>query len=88
MIFYVAIMKTVDPVKDAEVLPDHLAYLTKYIDEGKIYAKGPFLDHSGGLIIYEVASFEEAKSLIENDPVIKEKSRVYTLKEWRSSIEK
>ena len=88
MIFYIAIMKTIDPSKDAEILDEHLEYLKKYIDEGKIYAKGPFLDHSGGLIIYDVESYDEAKNLIENDPVIRDKSREYTLKEWRSNIEK
>ena len=70
MIFYIAIMETVDSAKDAEVLEDHLAYLNKYIDGGKIYAKGPFLDHTGGLIIYKVDSFEEAKEIIENDKSI------------------
>lgn len=87
MILYAMIMETIDPEKDAEVLDDHLDYLKKYLDEGKIYAKGPFLDHSGGLIIYNTETIEEARELIENDPVIKHKSRKYTLKEWRSTIE-
>ncbi len=87
MILYAAILKTIDPKKDAEILEEHKAYLQKYIDEGKIYAKGPFTDHSGGLIIYKVETLEEAKNLIENDPVIRDSSREYTLKEWRSNIE-
>ncbi len=87
MILYAMIMETVDPEKDAEVLDEHLEYLKKYLEEGKIYAKGPFLDHSGGLIIYNTENIEEARELIENDPVIKYKSRKYTLKEWRSTIE-
>lgn len=87
MILYAAILETIDPEKDAEVLDVHKAYLAKYIEEGKIYAKGPFTDHSGGLIIYNVATEAEAKELIENDPVIKENSRKYTLKEWKSTIE-
>ncbi|WP_352419079.1 YciI family protein [Proteiniborus sp.] len=86
MILYAAIMETIDPKKDAEILDVHKAYLQKYIDEGKIYAKGPFTDHSGGLVIYKVDSFEEAKKLAENDPAILEKSRKLTLKEWRSNI--
>lgn len=87
MILYVAILKTIDAKKDAEILDEHKAYLQRYIDEGKIYAKGPFTDHSGGLIIYKVESMDEAKNLIENDPVIRDKSREYILKEWRSNIE-
>lgn len=87
MILYAAILETIDPKKDAEILDIHKAYLQKYIDEGKIFAKGPFTDHSGGLIIYKTDSFEEAKILAENDPVVLEKSRKLTLKEWRSNIE-
>ena len=87
MILYAAILKTIDPKKDAEILEEHKAYLQKYIDDGKIQAQGPFTDHSGGLIIYKVETLEEAKNLIENDPVIRDISREYTLKEWRSNIE-
>lgn len=87
MILYAAILETIDPKKDAEILDVHKAYLQKYIDEGKIFAKGPFTDHSGGLVIYKVDSFEEAKKLAENDPAVLEKSRTLILKEWRSNIE-
>ncbi|WIV11514.1 YciI family protein [Proteiniborus sp. MB09-C3] len=87
MILYAAMLETIDPEKDAEILDVHKAYLQKYIDEGKIFAKGPFTDHSGGLIIYKVDSIEEAKKLAENDPAVLEKSRKLTLKEWRSNIE-
>ncbi len=87
MILYTAVLNTINKEKDDEVLEEHKAYLEKYIDEGKIYAKGPFTDHSGGLIIYSVSNIEEAKIIIENDPVIKHKSREYILKEWKSNIE-
>lgn len=87
MILYVAILETIDPKKDGEILDVHKAYLQKYIEEGKIFAKGPFTDHSGGLIIYKTESLEEAREIAENDPVILHKSRKLTLKEWKSNIE-
>lgn len=87
MILYIAMLKTIDAKKDEEILDEHKAYLQRYIDEGKIYAKGPFTDHSGGLILYKVESIDEAKYLLENDPVIRDNSREYVLKEWRSNIE-
>lgn len=86
MILYAAILKTIDKKKDDEILDVHKAYLQKYIDNGKIFAKGPFTDHSGGLVIYKVDSYEEAKELAENDPAVLEKSRELTLKEWKSNI--
>ena len=61
-ILYAAILKMVDPIKDAEILEDHIAYLNKYIAEGKIFAKGPFTDHSGELVIIDVENIEEAKN--------------------------
>lgn len=87
MILYVSIMKTVDKSKDKEVLEEHIAYLNKYIANGKIFAKGPFLDHTGGMVILKVDSIDEARDIVENDPAIKEGSREYILKEWRSNIE-
>lgn len=87
MILYAAILKTVDEKKDMEILDIHKAYLQKFIDEGKIFAKGPFTDHSGGLVIYRANSYEEAKEMAENDPAVLQKSRTLVLKEWRSNIE-
>ena len=87
MILYAAILETIDSQKDSEILDIHKAYLQKYIDEGKIFAKGPFTDHSGGLVIYKAESYEEAKELAENDPAVLQKTRKLTLKEWRSNIE-
>lgn len=87
MILYTALLTTIDKVKDDQVLEEHKEYLKKHIEDGKIFAKGPFTDHSGGLVIYSVENIEEAQRIIENDPVIKHKSREYKLKEWKSNIE-
>lgn len=86
MTFYVAILRIIDRRKDEEILEDHKAYLQKYIDEGRIYAKGPFTDHTGGLVIYKAESLEAAREIIENDPVIVHSSRTYELKEWKSNL--
>jgi len=86
MILYAAILETIDAKKDSEILDIHKAYLQKYIDEGKIFAKGPFTDHSGGLVIYKVNSYEEAKEIAENDPAILQNSRKLILKKWKSNL--
>lgn len=85
-ILYAAILKMIDPVKDAEILEEHIEYLNKYIANGKIFAKGPFLDHSGGLVIFQTENMEAAKQLIDNDPVIIHNTRTYELKEWKSNL--
>ena len=48
--------------------PAHRAYLTKLLDEGKLFASGPYADGSGALIIYEADTPDVAESLLTADP--------------------
>jgi uncharacterized protein len=48
--------------------PAHRAYLTKLLDEGKLFASGPYADGSGALIIYEADTPEAADALLNADP--------------------
>lgn len=86
MPYYVAYLETINKEKDKELLAEHKAYLQHYLDTGEIYAKGPFLDHSGGLIIYQTKTREEAYAIATKDPVIKNQSRKMIFKEWKSTL--
>lgn len=86
MPYYIAYLETINKEKDAEILDEHKAYLQNYIDKGKIYAKGPFLDHSGGMIIYKTQSEKEAYEIAIKDPVIREGSRKMIFKAWKSTL--
>ena len=86
MNYFIAIMKTIDSAKDEAIRKEHIDYLNDLIAKGKIIAKGPFTDHSGGLIIFRAESLEEAKKLAENDPAAIEKTREFILKEWKSNL--
>ncbi|WP_257351940.1 YciI family protein [Pseudalkalibacillus decolorationis] len=61
---------------------DHLDYIEKLNQEEKIFAKGPFLDGTGGMVIYKADSFEEAKQLAEADPYVQKQVRKLELHEW------
>ena len=87
MILYVALLEMMDKEKDEQLLEIHKAYLQDHIDNGNIYGKGPFTDHSGGLVIYKANSFKEAMELAVNDPAVSQGTRKLTLKEWRSNLE-
>lgn len=88
MILYVTILEMVDKEKDDEILEEHIGYLNQKLEEGILIAKGPFTDHSGGLMIYKADSIEEARKLIEADPAVRDKTRkIALLKEWKSTIE-
>jgi len=78
----------VEPPKLQEVLPEHLAYQKEKEAEGHLFLAGPMSDDTGtqmegrGLIIYRAASFEEAKSLAENDPMHAKGARTFTIRKW------
>ena len=47
---------------------DHRVYLHDLVAKGKILMAGPYLDETGGLIIFEADDQAEVESLIEADP--------------------
>ena len=83
MPYYAAILHMLDKEKNLEVRPRHIEYLDKLDEKGKIFARGPFSDDSGGLVVYKADSYEEALSLAENDPHVILGSRRLELKEWK-----
>jgi uncharacterized protein len=48
--------------------PAHRAYLTSLLNEGKLFASGPYADGSGALIIYEADSLDSAETILKADP--------------------
>jgi uncharacterized protein len=60
-----------DLSKIAEVRPIHRVYLADLLKNGKLAISGPFVDDTGGLIVYEAESEAEAQKLISEDPFSK-----------------
>lgn len=83
MPYFAAILHMENPEKNQEYRPQHLAYLDHLAKQGKIFAKGPFADGSGGMVVYIADSWEEAKQLAENDPYVTEGVRRLELREWK-----
>lgn len=65
---FAAIVRFGDEAAKLETRPRHRQYLQQLLDEGKLYASGPWADDSGALIIYEAADEAEARSLLAADP--------------------
>ena len=57
-----------DKAKVQQHRPVHRQYLTGLREKGQLVVAGPFTDDSGGLIVYEAPSREEAEKLILADP--------------------
>lgn len=82
MKYYAAVQSAIVPETPEEIRKLHLEFLGKLIKEGKVYARGRFLDGTGGLIIYQAESLEEAKEMAEADPFILHKVRRMEVHEW------
>ena len=63
---------SIDYLQDSAVVeahrPAHRAYLTSLLEQGKLFASGPYADGSGALIVYEADSQEAAEALLMADP--------------------
>lgn len=64
--------KELDSSKMAEIQAGHLANIGKMFDEGKCKLAGPFMDKDPmrGILILNVATEEEARKLMDNDPAV------------------
>jgi len=86
MPYFITIFEIVNSENDSMILKEHIDYLNAHIATGQIYAKGPFMDHSGGLVIYHTATEEEARNIAENDPAIRKGTRKIQFKHWKASL--
>jgi uncharacterized protein YciI len=71
-----------------ETLPRHLEYQKEMESRGALVFAGPVSDETGeemngaGMIIYRAASFDEARSFAEADPMHAEGRRSFSLRRW------
>ncbi|HUI42790.1 MAG TPA: YciI family protein [Terriglobia bacterium] len=80
---FAALLHLQDAEKNVSLRPRHLAFLAAQEAAGKVFARGPFADGTGGLVIYRSESLEKAGQLAESDPYVAEGARRLELHEWR-----
>ncbi|MEM7302795.1 MAG: YciI family protein [Pseudomonadota bacterium] len=87
-LFVVESTPAAPPEQLQATLPDHLAYQKRMEAAGHLFLAGPLSDESGsemrgsGLIVYRAASFEEARSIADEDPMHATGTRTYVLRKW------
>ena len=79
---YVALLTIIDEDINTRSRPAHLQYIDGLYRQEKVVYAGPFTDGKGGMVIYRADSYEEAKKMAEEDPVVIEKARSLELREW------
>lgn len=63
-------VKEMTPEEQA-IMGHHFAYVEKLHAEGKVVVTGACLDGAFGMVIYKAESEESARSMFENDPLVK-----------------
>ncbi|MBO9599429.1 MAG: hypothetical protein J7559_16605, partial [Cohnella sp.] len=79
---FVVTLPIVNITINQKVRPDHLAYMTSMEEKDNIFAKGRFVDGSGGMVIYRAETLEEAEGFAANDPYVIHGARTYEIREW------
>jgi uncharacterized protein YciI len=51
-----------------QALGNHGHYLQEQMTKGALQLAGPFLDDSGGLVLYKASGEAEVRSIVEHDP--------------------
>ncbi|HET7629553.1 MAG TPA: YciI family protein [Bacillales bacterium] len=83
MAYFAAILHMEKPEDNQKYRPQHLNHIAEMEKRGKVFAKGPFTEEQGGMIIYIADSKAEAKEMAEKDPYVVHGVRSLTLYEWK-----
>lgn len=78
-----------DPAKGFREQPglqQHLGYMSGFAGKGQIVMGGPFLDNSGGMMIFDVATLEAARAIAEADPAVKSGLLRVAVKPWLAAL--
>lgn len=63
-----------------DVIQNHVKHLEALDNKGKLYLCGPFSDYKGGMVIFNVSTYNEANELAQQDPFIAEGYKTYELR--------
>jgi uncharacterized protein YciI len=70
-----------------QYVPAHKAYVQELIDKGHKARTGYWGCRGGGMMIFEAASMDEAKTIVDGDPLVQNSCVNYQLYEWRIVVE-
>ncbi|HEY9736551.1 MAG TPA: YciI family protein [Trichocoleus sp.] len=68
-------------------VPAHKAYVRQLIEQGHQARTGYWAEFGGGMLLFQASSLQEAKAIVEADPLIRNRCVEYELHEWRVVVE-
>jgi uncharacterized protein YciI len=72
----------------ADVFTEHGAHLATLDQQGKLALAGPFLDRFGGAIVLRAANLDEARRIVEDDPMVRGGFEAYELVPWKQATKR
>jgi uncharacterized protein YciI len=70
-----------------QYVPAHVEYVQNLIAKGHKARSGYWGDFGGGMLLFEAESREQAQTIVENDPLVKNGCVTYELHEWCIIVE-
>jgi len=73
-----------DPAEAERMQEGHLANFGKLVEAGKLIVAGPFSDNTElrGMLIFKISSVDEARALMEADPLLQSGRLTLELHPW------
>lgn len=68
-------------------VPNHVEYVRDLVAKGHQAKSGYWAEYGGGMLLFQAASWAEAKAIIERDPLIANHCVEYELHEWKIVVE-
>jgi len=71
---------------DQPGMQKHHRYMNKFKDVGIVILGGPYLDDSGGMMIIQTDTIEEARLVANSDPAVKSGLLRVSVKSWQAEL--
>jgi uncharacterized protein YciI len=65
---------------------EHVGYMASFLESGRLAIGGPFLDNSGGMMVFRAENQEEAETTANADPAVKKGLLKVTVKPWFAAM--
>jgi len=72
--------------RDQPGVAQHVGYMSAFADKGRLVMGGPFLDNSGGMMIFDVPTLQDAQAIAAADPTVKSGLLTVAVKPWLAAF--
>jgi uncharacterized protein YciI len=70
-----------------QFVPAHLAYVQSLIEQGHAAKTGYWAEYGGGMLLFQADTLEQAKFIVDQDPLIQNHCVEYELHQWCIVVE-